>query len=718
MRVILNKKNFSNIRSAVYYKSPAMPVGVTDLWNTLDPNTQTLLRSSKSLAPGMAQEIRYDSGECGVDYRFFEYGLQYFPNPEGFLPGISEGMAKTLFWDTSDPSNPIWLGTESLKNLGKFIIPTQTQNSNPSGLKFFGSFKTETQEIYVFPGAPGISKIELYDIDIKPSDINDLYDYDLGLSRPENLKPSISIYLGCVDSTSSTISWSNNIPHEYYIDGIQKDADLDYKLYSERFDRKVIFLSFSQRDEKHLPISYTAWLKLYEPLRNKPSYDTLLSESLSDPKQTGETIEGHIFDLASGSYLGSKDSRPKPILEEKLKKLQTTKNLYRQWKRYMAGEEVSYGGNSWVSLCSDNCGNTPGYSSKWVLKNRMTDFYTSWFLVKCDEAQEILPGQKIDIPDYQKESVFMIYPNPGYVPTEVSVNNLERNSSISRVVMTENIDIDEKRYYIFYVRWSSKIKGEVLELDLEKKPLEATVMIPAFIINPSGSEYELRWNQSDVLPYDIKIPGKSIFIDEPMDASIITDLFTRVNLGKGLNLSSTEKAKVFSSFMEKIKFSIEYEKSIPGKVWGTGESKVEPSYSASYSPSGILTNFTIHENSVDYEVCKYILVPSWRYRKVTVSNSGDFDVEYPVQDVINTENYKSGIYSRKGLVPSEIMVKYRTGDSWSEWQHVSFDGNYASWFYFKNGSGDNSVHLSRTDTNLYELQVNSVITDLIIDIKV
>ena len=64
------------------------------------------------------------------------------------------------------------------------------------------------------------------------------------------------------------------------------------------------------------------------------------------------------------------------------------------------------------------------------------------------------------------------------------------------------------------------------------------------------------------------------------------------------------------------------------------------------------------------------------------------------------------------------MVKYRTGDSWSDWQHVNFDGNYASWFYFKNGNGDNSVHLSRTDTNLYELQVNSVITDLIIDIKV
>ena len=159
MRVVVNKKSeLGQILTAVYYKSPAMPLDVPNLWNTLDSASQALLRTS-----GKAQEIRYDAGELGVDYRFFEYGLQYFPNPDGILPAVSEGMADTLFRDSSGT----WIGTGEFKDIGKYIIPTHTSASGGrSGIKFFGSFQTSTQEIYTFPAGPGISKIELYDCNI------------------------------------------------------------------------------------------------------------------------------------------------------------------------------------------------------------------------------------------------------------------------------------------------------------------------------------------------------------------------------------------------------------------------------------------------------------------------------------------------------------------------------------------------------------------------
>ena len=723
MRVVVNrqpittkeadKEKFTGEITAVYYKSPAMPIDVPNLWNTLDSTSQALLRTS-----GKAQELRYDAGELGVDYRFFEYGLQYFPNPEGILPAISKEMADILFRDSD---NKKWLGTRDFKDIGKYIIPTNSiYSKGNSGIKFFGSFQTETQEIYVFPAASGISKIELFDFKIDPGDLSKIYDHDLGYGNFA-YTPFISIYLGCTEDLSSTPKWSNNFTSEYYIGNIQKDVDLDYKLYSERFDQKIVFLSISQRKEKSLRLSYTSWLKLYEPLRNKPSYDVLLEEKTQDPSQVGETIEGHKFDLASGTYLGSPDSRPKPILEEKLKKLQILQEsgVYNRWKRYKAGEPAVFGGEKWISLCQDNCGNIPGYSSKWVLEKRLTDFYTSWFIISCSEAQEINPGFKVNVPDYQKESIFEVYPKPGYIPTEASVNRLEADEVISRVVMTENVDLDEKRYYIFYVRWDpaekskGNIKGRVLELDLEKKPLHPEIRIPDFVIQ--GSErtgYTLSWN-NNLNSFKLSTAG-NIVVDNSLDSSILRYIGEKVAAGTGL--TKNEAYDVFEEkFIGKLDFSLEYEKSVPGKTWTTGNSEKEPEINV-LSSGNTISDIILHEDCVDYETCKYTLIPRWSYKKITVSNSGDFDIEYPVLDVIRTENYKSGIYSRSGETPSEIMIKYRIdSDNWSSWQHASFSGSSATWYY---PGGGNEVHLDRTGSNLYELQVNSVTIDLIIDIKV
>jgi hypothetical protein len=714
MRVVVNKKSeLGQILTAVYYKSPAMPLDVPNLWNTLDSASQALLRTS-----GKAQEIRYDAGELGVDYRFFEYGLQYFPNPDGILPAVSEGMADTLFRNSSGT----WIGTGEFKDIGKYIIPTNTSMSGRSGIKFFGSFQTSTQEIYTFPAGPGISKIELYDCNIEPSEISGIYDADLGYSNEYREHLIISFYLGCSGELSGTPRWSNNFKSEYFIGDVQRDIDLDWKLYSERFDSKVVFLSVSQRREKNLQVSYNAWLKLYEPLRNKPSYDVLLSEKTKDPTQTGETIKGHKFDLASGSYLGSLDSRPKPILEEKLRKQAKldSGNMYNAWRRYGPGDIARYDGKLWVSLCQDNCGNTPEYSGKWVLQDRTTDFYTSWFIVKCQDAKEIVPGAKINVPDYQKESAFEVYPKPGYIPTEANVNSLGKDKTISRVVMTENVDLDEKRYYIFYVKWDPKekangnIRGRVLELRLEKKPLSPVIRIPDFIVQRYQGKYELTWN-NNIDSFNLEVPGKNIVIDDPLDCSIIDNIRLKVAPGTGLTKKQADDA--FESFIEKLEFTLEYEKSVPGETWETGGSEVEPVVKV-FSSSNMISDIILHEDKVDYETCKYTLIPGWSYKKVTVSNSGDFDIEYPVFDVIRTEDYRSGVFSRTGVRPSELMIKYRLDyGEWSEWQHASFNGSEASW-YHPGGGHRNEVHLDRDGDDLYKLQVKSVTIDLIIDIKV
>lgn len=723
MRVIVNKPSgLGDIKTAIYYKSPAMPVDNPNLWNTLDSSTQLLLKSTNpsAVAPAIAQEIRYDAGELGVDYRFFEYGLEFFPNPEGILPGISEGMADTLFRNSSGD----WIGTKEFKNIGKYIVPGNTVSSSLSGLKFFGSFRTSTQEIFVFPAGPGISKIELYDVDIDPRDKSKFLDNDLGYKEVE-YTPVVSMYLGCTGEETVTPRWSANFETGYYLGNVQKDIDRDYRLYSERFDSKIVFLSIGQRKEKDLQISYNAWLKLCnsEPLRNKPTYDVKADEKHNDPVQTGETIDGLIFDLASGSLLGNIDTREKPILREKLEKVK--RNTYSAWKRYGPGEIVMYAGKSWVSLCSDNCGNVPGFSGKWTLQKRMTDFYTSWFVVNCPDASEIQPGIKINVPDYQKESIFRLYPKPGYVPDDHSVSVLKADRSLDRVVMTENIDIDEKRYYIFYLKWNPQekldghIRGRVLNLTLEKKPLTPVIRVPDFVIQKDGNgRYTCTWN-TKLTPSNIEIPGKKIVIDSQLDASIWDAVMGSVAAGTGL--SGPEAKEGFKAHLEKMKFSVDFEKEIPGETWTNNDlSESDPMPSVILeSTSGHVNDIILHEDLVDYETCKYTLVPSWDYKEITVSNSGDFDIEYPVHKVIRTENYKSGVYSRLGQVPSELRIKYKLqSGKWSEWYSVPYSGNSATWSVPGSSGGRNIVDLSKKSQDLYDLQVSKVTVDMIIDIKV
>lgn len=737
MRVIVNQKsNIGEILTAVYYKSPAMPLDVPNLYSSLDSGTQALLRSSTSVAPGVAQEIRYNAGELGVDYRFFEYGLTSFPSPEGILPCMSADMAKVLFWDekgNDNPSDDLWLGIGEFKGFSKYIIPTNIPGLEKSGLKFFGSFRTTTQEIYTFPAGPGISKIELYDVNIDPSEVSKFYDHDLGYGDfYKTYKPVISIYLGCSKS-GNTPRWSNNIYNKdsrYFLEtqenSVDRVMDMDYKLYSERFDSKVVFLAIGQKEEDKLQISYNAWLKLYDPLRNKPDYDVLEKEKTVDPPQIGKTIENSCFDLASGSYLGNYEDAQKPILSDKLKKID--KSRYSRWKRYKAGDPAIYGGVSWTSLCDDNCGNLPGLSSKWTLTKRMTDFYTSWFLVKCQEVEDIRPGFRINVPDYQKESMFKLYPKPGYIPTEAVIGRLNADRDIDRAVMTENIDVDELRYYIFYLKWNPEskvngaLRGKIIDLGkLEKKPLSPTILIPEIVVQNEGGKMVCTWNNKHN-EYDIAVEGKKIVIDDELEISIYDQVIAQVTGGTGINKPSANNA--FQSLVGKMKFSLKYVKSIPGKTWETGESEIEPWVTIGRRNidvgQDLLTDIVLHEKSVDYENCVYTLVPGWDYKKITVSNSGDFDIEYPVFDVVRTENFSSGVLSRDGAVPSEIMVKYplESGE-WSEWQHQPVISNQASW-RMPGNSNENIVNLDIKpgSPGFYTLGVTNVTTNLIIDIKV
>ena len=733
MRVIVNNPEMGEILSAIYYKSPAMPIGVPDLYSSLDSGTQALLRSSNSVAPGVAQEIRYNAGELGVDYRFFEYGLTSFPNPEGVLPRISKEMANVLFRNESGD----WLGVGEFKSFGKYIIPTNANSSGVSGIKFFGSFRSTTQEIYTFPAGPGISKIELYDKRIDPDLLSRIYDHDLGYGDFE-YEPAISIYLGCSKDGNSP-RWSNNIynadpNHRYFLETqdhrIDKVMDLDYKLYSERFDSKVIFLSIGQRKEKSIQISYNSWIKLNEPLRNKPEYDVLEKEKTKDPEQLGGVIENSYFDLASGSYLGNFSEIPTPILDDKLKKLGNNQR-YSSWKRYGAGDVAVYGGRSWTSLCSDNCGNVPGFSSKWVLSSRMNDFYTSWFLVRCKKAQEIDPGFKINVPDYQKESMFKLYPMPGYIPTDAVVLRLSSDEDIDRVVMTENIDVDEIRYYIFYIKWnqekkdSGALRGKIIDLgELEKKALKPTIRVPEFVVQNQGGKMVCNWNNK-LKEFNIEVEGKNIVIDDELEISIYNPVIAQVTGGMNPNNTSISKAQAVETFMslvEKMKFSLEYKKSIPGKTWETGESEIEPWVTIGRTSVDVendrLTDIILHEKSVDYENCMYTLIPEWDYKRITVSNSGDFDIEYPVLDVIRTENFSSGVLSRDGAIPSELIIKYPLASGeWSEWQHASIVNGRASWVM--PGSSGNKVHFTKeSGAGHYSLEVEKVTSNLIIDIKV
>lgn len=687
MRIIVNKESgLSDIKTAIYYKSPIMPQSEEPLYLQYDPSTSYInLNHPSSVA---SQGIYYNSGELGCDFRFFEYGLDYFPESGNPLEALGKSLEDLL---TKSPSGN-FLGPRDLKDIGKYIIPTSISGT-PGDLKYFGSFTTSDQEVYVFNVPEGISKIELF-CEVLSPDVT-YYDYDYGYQR--GLRPAISIYLG-VDSSGRV---SQEFKGTQYILGPEPEYDIDSlgKLQDERECQKMVFFSLEQkRRYGEIEISTKAWTKLIEPLRNKPQEHL---HSLSDiPSQITEPIEGLYFDGASGSVLGTRDTRPSPILSRKRRKIDPRQ--YSRWKRYRLGDEVIMGGKSWISLRDENQGEIPGFSGSWALLEKMTNFFSTWFNIYSPDAKIRLNNSiddvsKINVPRYVKESVFSVYPNLGYLPETKSVIESANPDVMFNISYTENMNPLEKTYYQFYLTWGSirPTPGSIINLPMKKKEIEPKIYIPYFLTKSSGGSGWFDYNNVKEVP----LAGSGYYtIGEEI----------RVNLDPILRSIGNSQLdnNTLTYNLPKLKYYVE-------KVTenqGTSEAEIETVYSEDYE--GVTITLI---DTIDYEEGSYFLKVDWDYKKVTVSNSGDFAIEKPVCDIIRTQKYTSRIVPLPGTSLNIECLRIKLGNS--DWvDDIPWSGRVATW----RPSGEYNIVSLITDNERpgeYILTVDKVTEDIIIDIK-
>ena len=89
---------------------------------------------------------------------------------------------------------------------------------------------------------------------------------------------------------------------------------------------------------------------------------------------------------------------------------------YSPFCTYRLGERVKYGSAVYESLCDLNLGNRPGLSSKWVLSENTTNFFTSRINIAINpsNAGRIVPGGQVRIDGSESDKYFTIYENLGY----------------------------------------------------------------------------------------------------------------------------------------------------------------------------------------------------------------------------------------------------------------------------------------------------------------
>ena len=686
MKIIVNKESgLSDIKTAIYYKSPIMPSGYDDLYAQYDSG-RTYTDPGRDINV-VSQGVYYNSGELGCDFRFFEYGLQFFLESGNPLESLGKSLEDLL--TTSDGN---FLGPRELKDLGKYIIPTNIEGT-PGKLKYFGSFKTSNQEVYAFHAPAGISKIELYDEVLDPD--TTYYDYDYGWNR--GIKPKISIFLG--------VNEYSRVPQEY--EGTERllgpvpEYDLDSlgKLQDEIECDKMVFVVLEQKSRYGgIEISALGWTKLIEPLRNKQKEHL---HSLSDvPGQLTETIPGMLFDGASGSIVGSKNTTSEsPILKKKLERIDRTQ--YSPWKRYRLGDKVSYLGKSWISLQSENQGNNPQLSSYWALEEEMTNFFSTWFNIYSPNASIRLLGSledttKINVPKYVKETVFSVYPKLGYIPEEKSVIKNQNSGIDFDIAYTENINPLEARYYLFYLIWSDQYRpapGSTIMLPMKKKAIYPKIYIPTFLALSSNSSGWFDYSKIKEVDAAELSGGGYYTIGETLTVSL------NEAIQRGL---SRIESNTLSYNLPRLKFYVEKTTENPGTA--------EPEVEAIYDLENEDVQITL-KDIIDYEEGYYLLKVDWDYRKITVSNAGDFFVEFPVANIIRTENFSTRLMPvEEGTQIDCLRVKYQ-----GEWYRADWSGRSATW---TPGTGYNTVTLQADNNGGYTLSVNNVSEELTIDVKV
>jgi len=383
------------------------------------------------------ETIYYNAGKAGIDYRFLEYGMSY---------SLSEDEDDSIlsFIREQDLSGKVSSEIEFLNDTilpgGSDLCPyypDDTYIPQTNNLNFFGSFVVGLKNIYVFHVPELVWKIELF----------------------ENLP-------GTSGNESPVIRITLN-------DGLE----WEYEEY--------VFLSSTQNSSQSTPdvnISYEAWKKLINPLRNKKKRN--LQSTCARVSQLEEPIQGIYFDGASGTILGTKKEESTPILDSM--KGMIRPDRFSKWRNYKKGETIQEDGKTYISLSDNNIGGiSPRFSPKWaVLSNLSNLTKTVTFLCKHGvfelDNKENEDEMTINIFGEEKEKIFRLTLPPG---VNININDISGLGYLIRMNSVDEIAKTGERYNEIVVSSTLALSSDTVNIPVTGDDID----IPVKIKDPDGN---------------------------------------------------------------------------------------------------------------------------------------------------------------------------------------------------------------------------------------
>lgn len=479
MKVVINKENFGDIGTAVFYKSHKyIPAEGTDI------KEEDL---SDFIIDCSSDRVQYRGTKDLLSYGdFSEYDFSYIIEKFKFNDQLKINLLD------KDSKNLIGKKLDDLEKIESTMFPTISNQEEEYSEEFFGSGLISNQVFLVLKSfgiddnGRGDYKIELYEevIESNNSMYSKFIEWDLlnKLNSPSIISPAITIYLGPDELIK------NNTSDKYFSydpNLINKNKNsllniLDYRELEEEIymDKMIFIMITTENKEVEVNLSYKSWVDSKNSNRNMNKYlirndeyfstinNNIIINSIKDSE--------FLIDSNSGTLLGNLNEKVScPILEKKLNKISNFK--YSPYVRYKMGDKVSFNGKYWESLSNNNYNENPYISNKWAISSTLTDFHTSRvnIVTMPQEGGYTSPSGSITVTNSTRKTI-RIFEKLGYVVNEVDTclfspgNPLDTSSYTYTINVTPSGEIIKE---VTIVNWTKPIESGYIYINL--KPSES-----------------------------------------------------------------------------------------------------------------------------------------------------------------------------------------------------------------------------------------------------
>lgn len=678
MKVTINKNNFGDIETAVFYR-----------FNKYIPDTIPSGQEDTIIKDFISDRIKYKAGKSVLDDGdFIEYGLSYLIEKKKFNDtfklNLLDNFSKEL----------IGKNVDDLEKLENSLLVTGSY-SNEDELSIYSYFNSglisnQTFLSFLVPGADsngnGYWKIELYEETLSSN--NDIvegfvdYDYLTKFGINTEISPVLTITLGPEPNIK------NNLSKKYYpfdpklvnkVSGVLLELGEFKNLEEEINHSKFIGMLFSSDNKKvDINLSYKAWSDSNNPNRNMNKY--LLRNdyffSSRDSIKVVDKLENTEFwyDLNSGTLVGNKETDLKncPLLKNKLGKIGSE---FSPFRTYNKGELVEYNKDTWKSLKDGNLGENPMISSNWILLDS-DNIKIPRILVSIypKNSGYSTPSGYLTISDNTKEKEFNLIENNGYKIKKSNICSYEIGSPLPETDYSFKTTTDKEGNIINTVtikNWEKILESNKLIFNFE---------ISKSIIQFFASDGNIQ------IPYS---EWKNYFNESNLKIHTITVDNTNIDL---TNFNGTVEIDPEKEFIV----------TIPEL-----ESHVITSVTSRYTNLGNIEEKTITPNldngfysfkdRSDYTESIYNINLDYRYIDVLVLEAMDFELSDTNKRVRYGDSYTTMFYPRESKLFREVYIEDDLGNS-----IVIINSDLGTLFKL----GKASVYLSR-NSDIYTLSITN-----------